>query len=1652
MKLSKKFKLFVVILTVITVVISSLGVAAPRAIAQATNYAAEEVELAFDPVAALAVQERLDQDSSNDLTMFGDLGLVLHTLGDPMGAVGFEGDYALPSDSNALVEIMVQFHTPPAIVLELMSDADYPDMMALSGQNLTYGELALVAHATFEEELETLAFTNDRTAGDIGIIDIEYIVFNGALMVVPAGEVENIAALPEVFMVTPNFTVYTQDENLSNEDFWEDLQEVFGSLEEYDEYLQDDSLEEYQEYVQDDLLEEDEGYEEFGAFFQADLADWVPGSNSWSRNFMQEPFEWFNLNHVHNTLGIRGQGVRAIILDSGLEYLHPRYHRYWYTNQRMQTGELGSRVPGSGGSAGVINPEVPPTAGNLASSLPGAANVANTPQEAIWNGGWGDGGNHGTHVAGSVVGMAPDVILYAYRGTGTGVWGIVGSFGRMWIDGHSVWHGAGHEDNVKYYTRNVVNISLGNAVPASMNANTYSTNVITLTGYYLIFGSAGNSGVDFYTITPPGDSNLMVTVGAGRGASWLSPYIFENATINGVPVSVNMMAWDWAWMPRDENGWLEAFPANMGEILRDDVFGRPIRTNAEMNAAQVPRWQRGNGLRLDANGNVPFIWVGALADTVAAREAAFARLETLGIDISGAVIIQARNAAGSPGQNNPRDFWAQRGAGAFLIVCDRPSGTTHSYAGGTGVIDKVQGSIPMLSISRNDGRATLPFPAGFPPQATISDSPDGSGTIPITTNAATAAQNIQLGAVGTINLGQLTDHSVRDVEGNFISQGVRAPNYLATFSSVGPLRHTYNIGIDLVGPGAMVQSTHPAQSTNRWLRALRNAEGDFVTATGEVIDWATGNPVRDPMWFNNPATHRDWSTAYAIAMGTSMSSPTVAGIGALVWSAFPDATPYEVKARLMNTSVRMGSQERGLPYNVFQEGAGFVNPEKAVTQQAFATVDVGMHWHFVDTQDPNLAGRPGGPIVGGNIPGGWQSTMISVRQSALNFGAVYGTTSHELTVTIHNAGTQFWAHEVNFITNDPAVNQRPVGAFHPDVRLRLVERATNSAENTQTLTFVMEFPEDVPHGFYNGHVVFFNAAGGRITMPFMGAPYHAEGTVSLREGTGLLNPIISGFVLENEGQMDPRHIPSSTVGELTDSNRSSIQFNFDAPQSNVSGNWYTRVDVYARRVNLETGELGDKAYVFGTANQNFGQAGLLTGRRWIANRVNDPNAPGEFIYLEEGVYELFIDFNLEPPEVVDMQVVPGKAIPLSVGRFVVTNTLPATVIESISPAGENTVNVSGRISSWAHEMAIQHNMFTIGGQNEAGNFVTVPATPVAFEHAEFLVNGEPAQTDAFGNFTLSGVPFGTSLSVVEGMLFEYAGPTGAAVSLVGANRSIPFEIADRSLLRLAITVANNLNRQDFTPASWEVLERVLADAQRVYGNLNATRGEVDRAVPALLTAIANLVTLPAVVDRRELEMAAVAAEARNEINYTSESWDRLQDALEEARRILADPNATQDQIDAALAMLNAAKAELTPSSIPLWRMFHPGINQHLWTTCENEYQVLATRGWDQEGIAWYTPRTGRPVHRLFHEGITRHHYTADQNEIRVLVERGWNDEGVLFYCASPHVGPDEGIRMTRLFHEGALKHLHTADANEVRVLTTQHGWNNEGESFVGLPN
>ena len=132
------------------------------------------------------------------------------------------------------------------------------------------------------------------------------------------------------------------------------------------------------------------------------------------------------------------------------------------------------------------------------------------------------------------------------------------------------------------------------------------------------------------------------------------------------------------------------------------------------------------------------------------------------------------------------------------------------------------------------------------------------------------------------------------------------------------------------------------------------------------------------------------------------------------------------------------------------------------------------------------------------------------------------------------------------------------------------------------------------------------------------------------------------------------------------------------------------------------------------------------------------------------------------------------------------------------------------------------------------------------------------------------------------------------------------------------------------------------------------------------------------------------------------------------------------------------------AAAPVYRLYQPDLKVHLYTKDTNEYKVLATRGWKQEGISWRTEvQKGDAVYRLYHPGLRVHLYTKDANEYKVLATRGWKQEGVA-YCSFG------SVPVYRLYHAGLRKHLYTKDANEYKVLATR-GWKQEGVAWYSQP-
>jgi subtilisin family serine protease len=123
---------------------------------------------------------------------------LTYGLGTPIGVVGFEGDFALTGDPSEMIEVAVTFTTPPAVALRLLNEVGHP--AARFSQN--FEATAQEAHSVFQSGLNSLVVPFSL-GGALEIWSMHYSLFNGAFMLIPAGMLDQIAALDGVYSVAP---------------------------------------------------------------------------------------------------------------------------------------------------------------------------------------------------------------------------------------------------------------------------------------------------------------------------------------------------------------------------------------------------------------------------------------------------------------------------------------------------------------------------------------------------------------------------------------------------------------------------------------------------------------------------------------------------------------------------------------------------------------------------------------------------------------------------------------------------------------------------------------------------------------------------------------------------------------------------------------------------------------------------------------------------------------------------------------------------------------------------------------------------------------------------------------------------------------------------------------------------------------------------------------------------------------------------------------------------------------------------------------------------------------------------------------------------------------------------------------------------------
>jgi len=313
---------------------------------------------------------------------------------------------------------------------------------------------------------------------------------------------------------------------------------------------------------------------------------------------------------------------------------------------------------------------------------------------------------------------------------------------------------------------------------------------------------------------------------------------------------------------------------------------------------------------------------------------------------------------------------------------------------------------------------------------------------------------------------------------------------------------------------------------------------------------------------------------------------------------------------------------------------------------------------------------------------------------------------------------------------------------------------------------------------------------------------------------------------------------------------------------------------------------------------------------------------------------------------------------------------------------------------------------TITGTNFSGatavDFGSTPATNVTVVSGTQITATDPAESAGTVDVTVT-TPFGTSTTSAADQ-FTY---NSTAATPVFTNLSGPLSINTGTA---SITLSGTISAGNLTPPSGENVGIYIQGNLLGNGQIADSQGDFSVTV--------NTSSLP-------------ASTTPYPVTYTY-GGD-------------ANFNSATDNTTTTLTVNGVSE--------PVYRLYSPVTNEHLFTSDVNEYNTLATRGWIQENVAfnWYTSAvtvngvTAEPVYRLYDITNKTHLWTTDSNEYNTwqAFAGTWSAEGVVGYVFPTQVAGSNPLY--RLSY-GALPDMHfwTTDGNEVATLDSQYGWNEEG--------
>ena len=150
--------------------------------------------------------------------------------------------------------------------------------------------------------------------------------------------------------------------------------------------------------------------------------------------------------------------------------------------------------------------------------------------------------------------------------------------------------------------------------------------------------------------------------------------------------------------------------------------------------------------------------------------------------------------------------------------------------------------------------------------------------------------------------------------------------------------------------------------------------------------------------------------------------------------------------------------------------------------------------------------------------------------------------------------------------------------------------------------------------------------------------------------------------------------------------------------------------------------------------------------------------------------------------------------------------------------------------------------------------------------------------------------------------------------LASIMQKLEFFKGDKTALKAFIDKVSGLEAVKYTEATWTPFNDALTEATDVYNDENAMQEEVNNAYNELVTAFLNLRLIP---DKSLLEDLINKANGLNSANYTKATFDGLTKALNEAKAVFDNQNATQTEVDNVKDVLAKAIVNLQTVKTPV---------------------------------------------------------------------------------------------------------------------------------------